>query len=331
MVDSEGSTTTASFFYGTSPTLATSRKTPGQSIGDGSGLVAVSTTLTGLGTRHHLLFRGRRRQRRRDDRRLDPLLHHGDPQSARLDHSGGHVRLDLRRHAKRQRQPRREHDHDVVYLRHRTEPEHGRDDHRRTTEAGDGRSPVSASAALTGLLPGTTYYFRVVASSARRVSGGYDSSASTRSIRPRPPPPRRRPPRRLRPRPARRRRTHRVIRIGHTASRTRTGRHIRTSRRASAAASEQAARAPAAASEQAATAPRATSSPHVSGPVSDTIARHNPSGIERIGQSDLARVKLHRGPQRAGFIDGTFAGSLDGDIHPGLGMDRTWPMPSPLT
>jgi hypothetical protein len=47
------------------------------------------------------------------------------------------------------------------------------------TSAGSGTSPVSESAAVTGLSPGTTYHFRIVATSAAGTSNGSDQTFTT--------------------------------------------------------------------------------------------------------------------------------------------------------
>ncbi len=165
VVDSEGSTTTASFFYGTSPTLATSRKTPGQSIGDGSGLVAVSAALTGLapGTTYYFEVVAANDGGTTGGSILSfttatlspPVLTTRAATSVSTSAATLNASVDP------------EGNTTTTSFIYGTEPNLNTGVTITAGQpSGDGRSPVSASAALTGLLPGTTYYFRVVASSA---------------------------------------------------------------------------------------------------------------------------------------------------------------------
>ena len=103
-VDPDGSATTVTFAYGTSPTLTTSTTTTAQSVGSGTG----GSGGVGAGDRpdgeHDLLLRGERDQLGRHHHRLDPQLR--PPRSPRRRDDNSHRgRDDHQRHPHRERQP----------------------------------------------------------------------------------------------------------------------------------------------------------------------------------------------------------------------------------
>ena len=130
-VNPDGSATTVTFVYGTTPSLSSGTTTTStQSIGageDGGGRVGGPDRFD---VRDDLLLRGQGDKRGRYDDRVDPQLRDdGDHFAAGRDDAGGHGDHDHRGHPSCQREPRRECDDGHVRVRHDPEPDQRNDGH----------------------------------------------------------------------------------------------------------------------------------------------------------------------------------------------------------
>ena len=165
-VNPNGRATTWYFEYGTSTSYGT--KTPAQSAGADTNSVAVSGAGHRARSRAALPLPARRDERRRDDARRRHDLHarHGPSVTDRqreLDHA-------FDRTAERQRQPERRSRPPGTSNTARDRAT-ARRPPTRARRIGDERA-IGRPASLTGLTPGTTYHYRLVAVSASGTTGG---------------------------------------------------------------------------------------------------------------------------------------------------------------
>jgi hypothetical protein len=179
-VNPQGSATTAYFIYGTDPTLTTGTMTASQGIGGGTTSVTVTAALSGLtpGTTYYdrvVATNAGGTTPGAIDTFSTPALPATTTVTAK-DITGTTATLAGSVNPQGSAT--------TAYFVYGTDPTLATGTTTPAPSIGSGTSPVVVTAALTGLQAGTTYYFRIVATSAAGTTPGVIASFST----PAPPP-----------------------------------------------------------------------------------------------------------------------------------------------